>query len=157
MITSSIVGTINAGTYLPVSGTDPAFVAVMQALDKANDASLHKEKVKGLADLLPFIKVHGGDNGYTESFSSRTIKGIEDGEWADAPTFKKTYEQWFMTKHSGILLKDVDISSKMIDKMNEKQKSSTLTAEILELTKEAVSWYVNNYIPFTWLTSSHVA
>lgn len=150
---ATLTGTLHAGSYFDTKKADPAFITVLKALDMANDPSLQMKNIKGLSDLDPFIKVQEGENGYKESFTHRTIRGIEDGDFMDSPTFKEHYEQWYMTKHGGIILKDIDITARMIDKANEMNKTSEISTQILERAKEAVDWYMNKYVPYSWYST----
>jgi hypothetical protein len=141
---NSIVGSYCAGSFIKTA--DKNSMKIVGALDGMNNPK-NQLKIRGMDDLLPFIGTVEGLNGEKKGFETNKIYGIEDGQYADAPAFKPTYESWNYTR-SGVRLKDYEFTLSTITDAYE--RNIPIGDIVTERVKAVADWYMNSYIPSNW-------
>lgn len=141
MAMNVITGSNNIGDFLEIQ--DQNVIKIIKDLESMNSPEA-LPMLKGMDFLNEFIRQVEGVNGTTEGVEEYRVYASDDGSYADALTYKESYEKWYFTRQ-GFVVKDKDFTQDLLQQADElDQDLSTIVNQRIQAIAKL---YLNAYLP----------
>lgn len=138
---NTITGSNNIGDFMEIQ--DENVIKIIKDLESMNSPEA-LPLLKGMDFLDHFIREITGVNGTTEAVEEYRVYASDAGSYADALTYKESYEKWHFTRQS-FIVKDKDFTQDLLQQADELDQD--LSVIVNQRIQAIAKLYLNAYLP----------